>query len=383
MPDPGQPTDGRSADNQSLPLLTLGQLNRATLARQLLLGRESIAPVAAVERLAGMQAQEPAPPFVGLWSRVAGFRREQLLTAIHAHEIVRGTMMRGTIHLVSADDHVAFRRVLQPLLDRGMRLPEARTAGPFAERLARLTHELLAAEPRPIGALREPLAAAFPDFDGADLAQVGRLLVPLLMVPEEHPVGFPGNARFTPSERLLGRPVADGGDGPGELFRRCLAAFGPATVADVAKWSGLGAVRRTLDAMPDLVRFRDEQGRVLYDLPEAPRPAADVPAPARFLPRFDNLLLAHADPARCIGPTDRKRVFTVNGIIHATFLWDGVVAGRWAVEREGETAVLRLAPFRPLPAAAIGALAEEGAGLARFVDEDAGDADVRVDEPSA
>lgn len=134
--------------------------------------------------------------------------------------------------------------------------------------------------------------------------------------------------------------------------------------------------------MPDLVRFQDEQGRVLYDLPEAPRPAADRPAPARFLPRFDNLLLAHADPARWISPADRRRVFTVNGIVHATFLWDGRVAGRWEVVREGKTAVLRLAPFALLPAAAVEALSEEGAGLVRFVAEDADEVDVQVAAPA-
>ncbi|WP_320671212.1 winged helix DNA-binding domain-containing protein [Patulibacter defluvii] len=355
----------------SAPLLDRRTLNRALLQRQLLLERSTAGPLAAVEQLVGLQGQAPAPPFVGLWSRVADFRHEQLIELLEQRAVVRATMMRGTIHHVARADLLRFRATLQPVVDRvltGGRRPEVAALPDLLPR----ARALLEAEPRTVTALREPLAAAYPELPADDLTMVVRMRLPLAMLPEpERRYGFPGNApRLTPIERLVGEPI-DPDPRPGELLRRYLAAFGPAAAADATRWSGLGATRALLEAMDDLVRYRDEQGRTLFDLPGRPLPAADEPAPTRFLPRFDNLVLAHADATRVVADEHRQGLVTKNGIVAATFLWDGDVAGTWEIERRGARAVLRLLPFGRLPRAARPALREEGTALLRFAEPDA------------
>lgn len=361
-------------------VLTLRRLNRALLARQALLHREPVSAEQMTARLVGLQAQEPAPPFVGLWCRIEGFRSAELLDALHAGRIVRATAMRGTIHLLTADDYAAHRMALQPLLRTVFRLPEHREVEERldAERLMATAHRLLAAEPRPIAALRAPLAAAFPGMDGAVLAHLARLLVPLVQVPTPgHPAGFAGNAAFAPAERVVRAPLVPEGP-PHELVRRYLGAFGPATAADVTKWSGLTGARALLDELEGLATFEDEQGRTLFDLPDAPRPPEDTRAPVRFLPRFDNAILSHADPSRIFDPAHRPRIGTKNGIIASTVLVDGLVAGTWEPDVRAARAVVRVTSFRPLSERHAAAVAAEGRRLLRFLAPDARDRVVEV-----
>jgi hypothetical protein len=199
------------------------------------------------------------------------------------------------------------------------------------------------------------------------------------MVPTEDRWAFPSVASFTPAEGWVGKLSSDGS--PEALVLRYLAAFGPATAGDAQTWSGLPGLRPVLEGLrPRLHVFEDERGRELFDLPDAPRPDEDVPAPPRFLPEFDNLVLAHADRTRVLADEHRPLVVTKNLRVRATFLWDGFVRGTWEVERKKDVAILKLTPFGPLPKRASKELAAEGEGLLRFVEEGATVFEVEVSE---
>jgi hypothetical protein len=363
-------------------VLTRRRLNRATLARQMLLQRERCSAVEAVERLCGMQAQEPRPPFPGLWTRLHGFRRDDLHRALHDRTIVRGTLMRGTLHLMSAADYVAHRMTLQPMLTRTLALLGTRAEGLDAEEVLPVARALLGERPRTFGELRAALVEAFPGINDRALGFTVRMSLPLVMIPTEDRWGFPADSRFGLAESWLGIPVSDEAD-LNDLILRYLAAFGPATAADVQQWSGLQGIKPVLESLrPRLVLFRDERGRTLFDLPDAPRPAEDTPAPPRFLPEFDNLVLSHADRTRVLADEHRRSILGAkNGRIPATFLVDGWVAGTWRVERKKQAATLAISPFAALPKRAATALAEEGDALLRFLEDDADTFDVRQNPP--
>jgi hypothetical protein len=331
-----------------------------------------VVPVEAIERLAGMQAQEPRPPFVGLWSRLEGFAREDLIGALGDGSAVRGLLMRGTLHTVSARDFRAFRPVVQPVLSAAYAgVDKRRREGVDVDAVLPVARELLEEEPRTFNALRGLLSERFPDANERGLGYAARTHLPLTMVPTEDRWGFPRDAKFALAEA--------GDDGsPRTLVRRYLAAFGPATAADSQTWSGLRGVAEVLEEMDDLERFEDDQGRTLFDLPDAPRPDADVPAPVRFLPEFDNLVLAHADRTRLLDDEHRPLVVTKNLRVKATFLVDGRVAGTWKSARKGKKASLALEPFGKLRKKDIKALTAEGEQLLRLVEQEAASFDVRV-----
>jgi hypothetical protein len=358
--------------------LTRRQLNRATLARQLLLERHSISAVEAVERLCGLQAQEAKPPYVGLWTRVEAFRREELSEALLARQVVRATLMRATLHLMSARDYVALRASLAPALAQAMGVLGTRAAGLEVEKVLPVARGLLEEHPRAFNELRALLAEAFPRVNDRALGYSVRLQLPLVMIPTETPWTFPPVADFTLADAWLGKPLGTD-DAPEPLVLRYLAAFGPATAADAQTWSGLKGIKPVLERLRSQLRvFRDERGRELFDLPAAPRPDDGVPAPPRFLPEFDNLVLSHADRTRVLADEHRGLVVTKNLRVRATFLWDGFACGTWAVERKKATATLLLTPFEPLPKPAVKALAVEGEALLRFLEEDATSFDVRL-----
>jgi hypothetical protein len=348
----------------------------------MLLDRVDASPAEAIGRLIGMQAQEPRPPYVGLWSRIAGFERGAMHRAYHEQDIVRATLMRGTLHAVATADYLAFRATLQPVLDRGLRGVGARAEGIDLARIVPAAREILAAGPRTFNELRPLLAARFPDADERILGLAVRMAVPLVMIPTADRWSFPADARFGLAEAWLERPLAHTEDVAG-LMLRYLAAFGPASAADAQTWSGLQGVKAILDGMrPRLSVFRDERGRELFDLPEAPRPEKDVPAPPRFLPEFDNLLLSHADRRRVLADAHRPLVTMPRNLrIRATFLVDGFVAGTWRVERKRDVATLRLAPFAPLSRDAAEALVTEANALVRFVEPEARDHAVTKEDP--
>jgi hypothetical protein len=239
---------------------------------------------------------------------------------------------------------------------------------------------LLAGRSLAFDPIRAALSEQFPDVNHRALGYAVRTLVPLVMVPsEDGRWGFPRVAEFTLAEEWLGE--APGEEDREALVRRYLAAFGPASAADVQTWSGVGGMKAALDGMRDgLEVFADERGRELFDLRDAPRPDADVPAPPRFLPEFDNLVLAHDDRSRVIAGEHRPLVTTKNLRVRATFLVDGTVAGTWTIDAKRKLATLRIAPFGRLGTRVRSALAEEGEALVRFAEPDSAAHAVTFDE---
>jgi hypothetical protein len=323
------------------PPLSLRALNRTLLARQMLLTRVPCPPGDAVTHLVGMQAQEPQAPYLGLWSRLSDFDPGALSSLLAERQLVRAGLMRVTLHLVSAEDY----RVLWPMMRDT--IAAAFAGGPFARRLggARVDEvvaagqAVLAAEPHTRAELGRVLADRWPDAEPDALAMAATMHTPVVQTPPRGLWRASGQARWTPAAEWLGSPV-DGRADPAPIIRRYLRAFGPATVADIAAWSGLSGVRALVG--DDLVRRRDEAGRELLDVPDAPLPDPDTPAPPRFLAPFDNAILAHADRRRIIAAEHRPRVFADR--LMRTFLLDGFVAGTWAI-RDG---ALTLDPFGAL-----------------------------------
>jgi hypothetical protein len=358
----------------SATLLSKRQLNRALLARQLLLAREPVTPVAAIERLAGLQAQQARPPFIGLWSRLARFTRDDLLKVLHARTVVRVTAMRGTLHLLSARDYLAWRGPLQPALDRGVTsiagAALAETDLPAAERA---TRALLERSPATFDAIRNHLAPDFAQVNVRHVAYAIRMTLPLVQVPErETDWGFPGAADFALADAWLRKKVPSAGGSPKELIRRYLAAFGPAAVTDAQSWSGLAQLAPVFEELrPSLVTFQDDRKRELFDLPDAPRPDADTPAPVRFMPEFDNLILGHHDRSRVISDDHRQRIASPNLLVPATLLVDGMVAGVWAIERKKREATLIIEPFVTIPVKRKSELRDEAERLLGFSEPDA------------
>jgi hypothetical protein len=351
-------------------LLSRRRLGRATLARQMLLAREHVSATEAVERLAGMQAQEPRPPFVGLWSRVEGFRREQLVEAVQSREVVRTTLMRATLHLTSSAHYGVARAALQPALAAAMSARGDLARGLEPDAVLRAARTLLRDGALDFNEIRAGLAQEFPEVNHRALGYWVRTNLPLAMEPSDDRWGFPRAARFGLADRWLdASPTAPAAE---ELVLRYLAAFGPASAADFQTWSGLRGMKVVFERLRErLVAFTDESGRELLDLADAPRPDEDVPAPARFLPDFDNLVLAHADRTRVVADEHRRGLVTKNLRVRATFLVDGVVAGTWSIARKGKKATLTVAPFSPLRKRDAKELAAEGEALTRFAEEDA------------
>jgi uncharacterized protein YcaQ len=327
-----------------LPPFTARELNRATLARQLLLERSRLSVPKAVERLCAIQAQSVPEAYVGLWSRLVGFRHETLTRALEQGRVIRATLFRMTLHYVSATNHPAFaalnhRRWREELLRKGIAVEE------LAARIERLDEE-------------GPFTYAEANAVTPELAArpfLVRCVTPLVHAP---PAGTWGHTRVR--LRTAKPPAVEPDEAAALLVRRYLGAFGPASRQDLLAFSGL----RVADVEPGLeglLRFEDEQGRELLDLPRAPRPAADTPAPVRLLPRWDALLLSHADRTRVLPEEYRSRVIT-GGWVHATFLVDGVVAGRWRLER----GKVKTEPFAPLPLRVRRELEDEARGLEAF-----------------
>jgi len=349
--------------------LRLRALNRALLERQLLVRRSPLSTLEALEHLVGMQAQAPDPPYVGLWTRLEGFHPDELVRLITSRSAVRIALMRNTVHLVSARDCLKLRPLVQPVLDRGLHANRAHRAGIEGvdiEALVAAGRALLEERPRTARELGMHLQERWPGRDAVSLARAIRHLVPLIQVPPRGLWGRSGPAAHTTAEAWLGRPL-DPDPSLEEMVQRYLEAFGPATVKDVQTWSGLTRLGEVTDRLRSHLRtFRDEHGRELFDLPDAPRPDPDAPAPPRFLPEFDNLILSHADRTRIIADDHRRVIASKNGMVPATVLVDGFVRGTWKIERTRGKATLVIEPFEPLARKDREALAEEGERLIRF-----------------
>lgn len=337
----------------SAPSLAIRALNRATLARQMLLGRERVGAVEAVERLGCMQAQEPKPAFVGLWSRIAGFDAQATRDLIARGQLVRGTLMRATLHLASARDFRDFRTAVQPVLDATARqVTSARGAGDIdVEAVEAAARDLLAGGPMTFEDIRQALAPRFPDAEIRALGYVVRMRLPLTIAPGPGSWGYDRPPRFQLSE--AGPPQ------PRRLALSYLAAFGPATPADFQVFSGLP--RKVL---ADLAGELEDLGGGLLDLPDAPRPDPETVAPVRFLGGFDNMLLSYADRTRIIAAEDRQHVTPGRNLrVKPTFLVDGFVAGTWSTK--GARVIAE--PFRKLTRAESAQVDEEAGQLSEWL----------------
>jgi winged helix DNA-binding protein len=356
-------------------------LNRALLARQMLLERGPFGAGEAIERLVGMQAQAPAAPYVGLWTRLRDFRPGDLARLILERRAVRIALMRGTVHLVTARDALTLRPLVQPVFDRDLRVNSTYARGLVGMDLGALAahgRALVEERPRTMTELRALLHARWADRDAPSLAYAIRNLLPLVQVPPRGLWGAGGLPALTSAEAWLGRPLARR-PSLGGMVRRYLAAFGPASVMDVQEWSGLTRLGAVMERLrPELRVFRDERGTELFDLPDSPRPDPDTPAPPRFLPAYDNLLVSHADRSRVVAEADRGRITLDGREIVGTVLVDGFASGTWKIHRKGGRALLAVAPFARLARAEAAAMAEEGERLLAFADGDASAWEVRI-----
>ncbi len=323
-----------------------------------------------------MQGQAPHAPYVGLWTRLDGFQPEQLSELIVSRDAVRAPLMRATIHLVSARDCLRLRPVLQPVLERSFAGAPFDISGVETAALLEAGRAFLSERPSTRPELGMALAEAWPDVDSASLAQAITYRVPVVQVTPRGVWGRSGAARWTTVEAWLSRSLDDRPSLEAVVLRY-LGAFGPATVKDVQTWSGLTRLAEVADRLrPRLRIFRDDQGAELLDLPEAPRPDPETPAPPRFLPEYDNLLLSHADRTRFIAGGERIPLPPGPGARSGTLLEDGVLSATWRITiTRREAATLVLTPFRSLRGRK--AIAAEGGRLLRFVAPDVEHREVR------
>ncbi|MFP1625014.1 winged helix DNA-binding domain-containing protein [Streptomyces sp. 5K101] len=347
------------------PTLGTRALNRATLDRQMLLRRAprpATTPEDAVRHLVGLQAQNVKPPYYALAARLDGFDPRELSAAMADRRVARMVTMRSTIHTHTADDCLTLRPLVQAARDRELGQFRKGLAGVDLARLAAVARDLVEEEPRTMKQLREALLAHWPDADPFALSVAARCTLPLVQVTPRGLWGSSGQVALTTAEHWFGRetepaPALDG------TVLRYLAAFGPASVKDFQTWAGLTRTREVFERLrPGLLVFQDDRGTELFDVPEAPRPDPDTPAPPRFLPEFDDLLLSHADRSRIVPAEHRTRTWNGNQA-YRTFLVDGFLAGIWRLEETKDTATLTVQPFTTLTRAQRAELTEEAAGL--------------------
>ncbi|MER7586066.1 winged helix DNA-binding domain-containing protein [Micromonospora sp. NPDC127501] len=356
-----------------MTVLDTRALNRATLARQLLLDRADLSAMDAVAHLGGLQAQEPQEPFIGLWSRLRAFDPAALSTLLTERHVVRMHLMRRTVHLLTADDAVAWRPRHDAMLrQRVLGVYRGELDGVDLDDLAAAALALLAdGVPRAMSEIGRALGGRWPASDPRALGEMAVALLPMTQLPPRGLWRAKGGARYVLLSTWLGReippPTAAGTDSVGHLLvRRYLAAFGPAATADLRAWCGLAGLPAAVTALRDeLVTFRDERGRKLIDLADAPRPDPETPAPVRFLPAFDNAILGYDDRSRIID--DAHRLLSVAG--ERVVLVDGRVAATWSVE----SGTVTVSPLRAFSRSERAAVTEQGQALASFLSDNESD----------
>ena len=344
----------------------------------MLLRRWRMPMLDAIEWLVGLQAQTPHSWYHGLWTRLEGFQPERLAELLINRQVARIALMRSTIHLVTARDCLWLRPLTQPAIERSAKGSFGRHwIGLDTEALVAAGRALVEEKPRTFSELGRLLAERWPDRPPAALAQAIRAWAPLVQAPPRGVWGMSGPVAHTTAEAWLGRPLATN-PSLEEMILRYLGAFGPATVKDMQTWSGLTRLSEITERLrPRLATFRDEHGRELFDLPDAPRPDPDIPAPPRFLYDYDNLLLSHADRTRFITEEYHKQGFTMDGPMPSIALVDGFTNGTWKIIRSRNTATLTIKPFTRLSKKDTNALTEEGARLLAFAAADADAHDIQ------
>lgn len=356
-------------------ILTNRDLNRALLARQMLLERQTLTPVEALARLFAIQGQLPRTPFIGLWARLAGFKPEALRKAIADREVVRATTLRGALHLMTAADFLAFRALFGPGEDLSLPGGMKTTQSELAPILAAAREHF--AKPHAFETLREALEAAG-HSDVRTIAHASRVILPLVQVAADGPHGFSPGGEFVLAEAYLGQEIA-ANPAPADLLRRYLSAWGPATPGDFRGWSGLKAVAPLFEELGDeLVTLRDERKRTLFDLRTGPRPGGDTPAPPRLVPDFDAVILGNQDKGRILPAEHAPKIASRNLQIPPLLLVNGFVAGTWKLEAKRNTATVTVTAFAKLSAKDLKAVEAEAIELARTFEPNAAPAVVFV-----
>ncbi|MFB6837691.1 winged helix DNA-binding domain-containing protein [Streptomyces sp. NPDC056361] len=343
----------------SHPVLGTRALNRATLDRQLLLRPAALGTEEAVAHLVGLQAQNTKPPYHALAARLDGFRPEDLSALMESRRVARIVSLRSTVHTHTARDAVGLRRLVQAgAIDRELKMFRKGLDGVDLDRLAALAAEYVEERPRTPKDLRERLLVEWPDADPLALTIAARCLLLMVQVTPRGLWRRSGQVALTTTRVWFGDPDGEAAE-IDETVRRYLGAFGPASVQDMQTWCGLTRLRPAFERLrPELLVFRDERGTELFDLPDAPRPDEDTPAPPRLLPEFDNLLLSHADRTRVVPAEYHGRTWTGNQA-HRTFLVDGLLAGIWRLDEAKDRTTLTIEPFAPLTRATRTALTAE------------------------
>ena len=369
MPRGTSKVKARSTESR---MLTTRQLNRALLARQLLLERSTMSATQAIEHLVGLQAQAPNPPYFALYARLAKFAPNDLGELLTNRKVVRIALMRSTIHLVTARDCLALRPLLQSVQERNLNSGVARRghlAGIEMEQVLADASSLLAEKPRTTSELGALLAARRPGRDPESLGYACRNLLPLVQLPPRGVWGKGGGPIVTTAELWLGKPLDTRGTIEALVFRY-LAAFGPASVSDFQMWSGLTAMKSQFESLRGKLEvLHDENRKELFDISGAPRPDADVPAPVRFLGEYDNLILSHADRSRVVPVVHRPHLVSRNGQVPGTILIDGFVNGMWRIVRTGKSASLEIRAFIKLSKSQRDEIEREGRKLLTFAAE--------------
>lgn len=354
-------------------------LNRATLGRQMLLEPSTRTPLEAIEHLLGLQAQAPFPPYFGLWCRLASFRPEELSALIEGRDVVRIALMRSTVHLVSARDATMLRPLIAPALARML------TGSAFGRELREIDLDAFVAAGRAIldegphtgKELGDRLRVTWPELSDQALVNGIRNLVPLVQVPPRGLWGRSGQARLATIETWLGRSL-DAEPSVETMVLRYLGAFGPASVADVQAWCGLTRLAEVVERLrPRLTAWRNDRDVEVFDLPDAPRPDPETPAPVRLIAEWDNLTLSYADRTRVVAEADRKRIWTTNGIVPGMVLVDGTARAAWKLAQTKGAATVTVSIFGEVSARQRDEIGTEAGRLLAFAAPGA-DHDVRI-----
>ena len=360
--------------------LTDRDLNHAMLTRQMLVERAALPVADAIEKCVGLHAQIPAAPYVGLWSRLADFHRDDLAALIENREVVKATLLRGTLHYFTRADYLLMHGTFRPIEERAWQLNIKGKSVPDVDQLVAQIRRFMEEQPRSHAEIVSEFKPLYPDVDPNLIRWATRTYLPQVQVPADKKWSYSGSPKWALAEQWLGEPILVG-ENRRELVRRYLRAFGPASADDMKTWSNLPGLKNVFNEMRDeLVIVRHESGTELYDLPDMPLPDGDMPIPVRFIGDLDNVMFSHDDRTWIIADQHRRRWHGPNAIGRPIFLVDGMVRGEWKVESGKQGASLVITAWEPIAKADRLALTDEAEKLIRFMEPDAKSVEVRFVE---